>query len=333
MAKRKRLTPANPAFAAPDLETEPNKGLSAGLASGGLRAPIADVAGEAAATAALAELSDSMATARREGRLVVAMPLSDIRMDHLVRDRTAQDSAALEALITSIRARGQQAPIEVEALEDGGFGLISGWRRCQAIAHLAEAGEGPGTVLALLRQPAERSDAYIAMVEENEVRLGLSYFERARIALKAVEHGVFDTEKAALLSLFQSASRAKRSKIRSFLAVVRALDGHVKFPEAIGERLGLVLAKRLAEDPALANRLRHRLRTPYPATPEGEQTLIQEFLRGPKGPAPDASPLTRTLDNGLNLTLHGSKGKVEISGKTVDDALFERLATWLAQEK
>ena len=104
---------------------------------------------------------------------------------------------------------------------------------------------GTRQVLALLRHPSEASEAYLAMVEENEIRVGLSYFERARIATKATDQGVYDSDKAALLSLFAAASRAKRSKIRSFLSVVRQLDGVLRFPQALGERLGLQLSKKL----------------------------------------------------------------------------------------
>ena len=50
------------------------------------------------------------------------------------------------------------------------------------------------------------------MVEENEIRVGLSYYERARIVAKAVAQGVFETEKQALQRLFHTASRPKRSK-------------------------------------------------------------------------------------------------------------------------
>ena len=74
------------------------------------------------------------------------------------------------------------------------------------------------------------------MIEENEIRLGLSYFERARIVVKLVEQGVFGTGRAALQTLFRSASRAKRSKIGSFLPVVRRLEDVLRFLEALWAR-------------------------------------------------------------------------------------------------
>ena len=91
----------------------------------------------------------------------------------------------------------------------------------------------------MVRRPDSAADAYVAMVEENEIRLGLSQYERARIAALATERGVFPSEKAALLALFASASRAKRSRIRAFLEIYHALDGALRFPAALPERLGL----------------------------------------------------------------------------------------------
>lgn len=279
MAKRKRLTPANPAaFGAEGLETK-----SAVLA----RAPIADVASDAAATAALGEVTQELSQARAQGRMVLALPLDQIVLDHLVRDRLVADEEEMAVLIASIAARGQQTPIEVVELAPGRYGLISGWRRCQAIATLAQEGRHEGTVLALLRRPAEASEAYLSMVEENEIRVGLSYFERARIAHKAVAQGVFESEKAALLTLFAAASRPKRSKIRAFLPLVKAFDGVLRFPQAIGERLGLKLSAALEQDPGLAARLRQQITSEGPETAEAEQALLQRALAAPaKSPRP-----------------------------------------------
>ena len=144
--------------------------------------------------------------------MVLSLPLADIQLDYLVRDRTLVDDAEMTALMDSLRARGQQTPVEVADLGGGRYGLISGWRRCQALARLAqETGEDRfGTVLALLRRPEDASDAYLAMVEENEIRVGLSYFERARIVAKAAENGVIHRN---------NASRRKGSLMRSLAAL------------------------------------------------------------------------------------------------------------------
>ncbi|MEL6646749.1 MAG: ParB N-terminal domain-containing protein, partial [Pseudomonadota bacterium] len=228
MAKRKRLGPVDAFAASPGFDRAPE--TKSALAP----APIASVAGDAAAVDALARVSSALEAARAEGRLVQKIPLDQVVADHLIRDRITTDETEMEALKESLRNRGQQTPIEVVELAPDRFGLISGWRRLHALRALKSE-----TVLARLITPGTEADAYVAMVEENEIRVGLSYYERARIVLRAEQEGVYPTRKAALQSLFANVSRAKRSKIGSFVTVVEALDETLRFPTELGERLGL----------------------------------------------------------------------------------------------
>lgn len=327
MAKRRRLTPANPLYLDSDLPEAPVRA-----------APIAEVAREAAASAALDELSETLARARAEGRMVLALPLAQVQADYLVRDRVAVEDEEMAALTASIRARGQQAPIEVTQLGEGRYGLISGWRRCQALERLhAETGEERfATVLALLRRPAESSDAYQAMVEENELRVGLSYYERARIVAKAVEQGVYDDAQAALRGLFAAASRPKRSKIGSFTAIVAALDDVLRFPQAIAERQGLALAQVLSRAPEAAQALRQALHKADPATQEAEQAALARALSGLEKALNGGSEPKRTAPKthkaevapGITLKTH-SDGRVTLGGDGLTEALRDALVAWL----
>ena len=131
------------------------------------------------------------------GRLIEALPLGAIVADHLIRDRGNPDEAAMAALVDSLRNRGQQVPIEVVALEGGRYGLISGWRRVTALRQLsAETGAAAfATVRAVLRQPRNAAHAYVAMVEENEIRLDLSHYERAGSSRAAWRRGCFPTRR------------------------------------------------------------------------------------------------------------------------------------------
>lgn len=334
MAKRKRLLPlggtTDDLADLPVLETKAMfPGYPQGYAGGhtySRPAPIADMAGAAAATAAMEEMAETLRRAREDGRMVLALPLDQIEADYLVRDRLTADPEDMAALVESLRARGQQTPIEVAALGPDRYGLISGWRRLRALRQLAAEDAKFTTVLALLRRPDQSSDAYVAMVEENEIRVGLSFYERARIALKAVEAGVFPDDRSALRSLFASASRAKRSKIGSFLTLVRALDGALRFPEAIGERLGLQLAQALEADPGLASRLQLALQAEIPDA-MAEQTLLQRALT-PARPKP-VSP--ETPPPGFRLRMPKS-GQILIEGQGVDAAFQARLAAWLRDQ-
>lgn len=330
MAKRKRLTPADPSKT-PVLET---KSMFPKHKDGweGIRAPIAHVAGDAAASAALAELTDELATARATGRMILELALDDIDPAYLVRDRVAVDEGEMASLMDSLRARGQQTPIEVADLGPDArprYGLISGWRRMQALGRLTAEDGTPRGALALLRTPQDATEAYLAMVEENEIRVGLSYYERARIAVIAVDQGVFSSEKQALQRIYHAASRAKRSKIRSFLSVVRALDGALVFPTSLGERSGLALSKALGEDPALAARLRDDLRAIPPQTAEEEASRIAAALR----PAPTRSAPAKSgeLPDGVRAQVQPN-GVLKLSGPGFTPALRERLLTWLREQ-
>jgi len=359
MAKRRRLTPAQfgglPSGGPRPAPQPPRTGLAP--------APIAQVAGEAAQAAALQEVAGELASARAEGRLVLRLALGSVDTGYLLRDRIDIDEEALTQLTDSLRAHGQRAPIEVTDLGDGRYGLISGFRRIAALERLRdETGDDRfASVLALLRRPDTAGDAYVAMVEENEVRLGLSYYERARIAARATVLGVFETEKQALQRLFASASRSRRSKIGSFLVVYRALDGVLRFPTALPERLGLALARHLEASPGAADRLADLLADP-PAVDAAEE---QARLSGAIAPAPEApsegapetgaapaaasgradppAPAARApavsppelpseeLRPGVFLTVGGgwTKPVLTLSGPAVGPEFRERLIHWL----
>ncbi len=336
MAKRKRLTPPQETYLSAGLETKslgspfsmrlsPTPPLSA--------APIAHVAAEAAALNAAREIADELEAARAEGRMVLDLALGAIEADHLVRDRLVQDDEDMAALIESLRARGQQVPIEVVDLGAGRYGLISGWRRLAALRHLhAETGEARfATVQALLRRPESSSEAYLAMVEENEIRANLGHYERARIAARAAEMGVYPDVQTALRHLFQSASRAKRSKIGSFVTLYRALDPVLRYPAAIPERLGLALAQAIEADETLIPRIQALLAQAEVATPAEEQALLSRALR-PDAPPSETGP--RQIAPGLWLHLAGSQKnrRLTLSGPKLDAALQARLEDWLKSQ-
>lgn len=320
MAKRKRLNPV----AAFTTQTGP---------AAATRAPIADVARDAAASAALYDLVGEMERARAEGRLLLSLALDDIESGHLLRDRLAasvQDDEMI-ALIASIRARGQQVPIEVSDLGEGQhprYGLISGWRRLAAIQALrAETGEPRFDVIqAVLRRPDGAADAYVAMVEENEIRVGLSYYERARVAARSAEAGVFDDIASAIAALFASASKAKRSKIGSFVRIYQELDAVLRWPAALPERLGLKLAQTLALGQGAA--VRDALNAGKPEDAAAEQAVLAKALApaaAPRAPhAPQIAPGITLKRKGQALTL---------SGPGITPELEAALTEWLQARK
>lgn len=354
MARRKRLSVTQPVGHGEDGAAPETKALFAPPAP-----PIARVAGQAAHEAALTELAQDIRRAREEGRLVQALPLDTVDAGYLMRDRIAMDEGEMEALVSSLRDRGQQTPIEVVELAGGRYGLISGWRRLQALGRLAgETGEPRFSIVqALLRRPETSADAYRAMVEENEIRVGLSYYERARIVVRAAGEGVYPDRQAALAGLFGSASRAKRSKIGSFMRICDAFDDRLRFAAAIPERLGLALAREIEADPGFAPRLRERLRkaspgdagaelallekalmptrekqvTPAPADTENpliEPVLEREELHAPPSdPAETKLPAAGALPG---MRFEQRPGRIVLEGPAVTEDFIRRLSLWLA---
>ncbi len=322
MAKRRRLTPAAPetaAAAAPETKAR----FPLGIAHTVSRPPVAQVAGQAAERAALDEITRGLEAARAEGRLALALPLEAIVQDHLVRDRVALDEDDLATLEASLAARGQRTPIEVVALDGGRYGLISGWRRVAALRRL-----GRDKILAVVRQPETAADAYLAMVEENEIRAGLTYWERAHVAVRAAELGVYPDVSAAIAGLFVHGSRARRSKIGSFAALVEALGDALRFPSAIPERTGLALAAALDHE-GFAARLRDALRKAAPETVEAERAILDRALKKRTGAETSAAkPVRRDIVPGVALEYR--PGRLVLSGRAMDDALAEDLAAWLA---
>ena len=333
MAKRMRLTPPQDTYLAPaPLE---NKALTAPFGSG-LRgsAPIAQMAGDAATAAALREVSEELQSARAEGRLIQSVPLSAIEVDHLLRDRIHHDDEDMAALRDSLRARGQQVPIDLVDLGNGRYGLISGWRRLMALSDLyAQTGEARFShIQALLRRPDGSQDAYLAMVEENEIRVALGHYERARIAAKAADAGVYPDVQTALRHLFSSASKAKRSKIGTFVSVFKQMDGPLRFPAAISERLGLTLAAALEADAGLAPRLAQMLGKANPQTASEEQALLARALRPvktarlPKGQSDVAPGVV------LQVTGKGPALRYTLSGPGLGKDFGATLADWLQKQ-
>lgn len=125
-------------------------------------------------------------------------------------------------------------------------------------------------------------DSYVAMVEENEVRAGLSYYERARLVSETTARGVFPDRTTALRTLFETASRAKRSKIGSFVELHEALGDVLNFPTEIPERLGLLLVAALRD--GRQQELRQALQSARPGTAEAELAVLTRLSHPPKAP-------------------------------------------------
>lgn len=263
-------------------------------------APIAEIAAESAAAfdprpaevraEAARNRADAEALREARGRGLVMLDLSldEIEADALVRDRVVIDAEELEELKSSIARNGLRLPIEVFAREGEGapYGLLSGYRRLMAVRALRDLGRDGrhDRIKAVLREPEAMGGALAAMVEENEIRASLSQFERGRIAVIAAQQGAFANPEAAVDALFPVASKAKRSKIRSFALIFEELGDMLKFPDRIREKEGLRIAQALRD--GAERRLREALARHDPESPEAEAEMIATILDGIETPRP-----------------------------------------------
>jgi ParB family chromosome partitioning protein len=257
-------------------------------------APIAQVAAEAASAYEPGTAEDRASQARDEadasayreatdqGLIILEIPIADVELLSIPRDRTTLDKAALDELEHSISLHGQRLPIEVYALPDAengkSFGLLSGYRRLLAQQNLFNRTGMPGfaKIKAVLRDPEQMGGAFVAMVEENEIRQDLSHYERGRIAVIAAQQGAFHNTEEAVNEMFAPASKAKRSKIRSFAMIFEELGDVLNFPETFREKDGLRVAQALRG--GADKRLREVLGTGQGVDAKSEWALIEAVL-------------------------------------------------------
>ncbi|MEL6914403.1 MAG: hypothetical protein AAFP13_07860 [Pseudomonadota bacterium] len=179
------------------------------------------------------------------------------------------------------------------------------------------------------------------MVEENEVRAALSPFEWGRIAVLAADQGLYANSQAAVDGLLPVASRAKRSKIRSFALIFAELGDMLVHGDQMQERQGLRRSSALREagDAALRAAL-EGVRDPKTFGEEWEalEPVVAEIEAGrapsdapkpgrPKAapPGPDWERDTLRLASGFTVTRYtdGTDQIIRIGGRLADREIGE----------
>jgi ParB family chromosome partitioning protein len=329
----------------------------------GLTAPIAQIAGDIARASEPLDIEKRVSNAQDsvdakawrqavgQGRVISDLALDQIDLDYMMRDRIVVEASEIDELKTSILAHGLRLPVEVVAMEDGRYGLVSGWRRITVLRQLQD--EDPdawSTVKAIIRPPYEAAELYTAMVEENELRSQVTPYERGRIAVVAASLGAFADTDSAIDTIFAAASKAKRSKIRSFAFVHDELGDMLKFPTDLSERNGLRLAYALRED--YGQQMRAALFGTKSTGPAMEWAVLEPIVAAAEAVErlPDTSrggrPKTRFakttraaegLANGVTMerVLHEDGYSIRLRGAVVDvvmvDQLMDELRRWLSR--
>ena len=276
--------------------------------------------------------------AEAEGRVLQAVPLAAIAEGDLPRDRLdlagAAVSEAMEELKASIRARGQREPVELYRDRDGRLQIKKGWRRITALRalHAETGGDRFATALARIDEAGGAADTaslvglYVDMVEENAVREDLTFAEMAQLAIAARDdpRAGLASDDAAVARLYASLHKMKRSNIRQFVRLLRALGETLKWPKAVGRDLGAGVARRLAEDPPLLAPLRESLAVAD--GPAMQNALLKAMLT--RIPA-DRAPARRLALPGLSATVAGRQVRLTLDAD-LDAVPADRLAAALA---
>ncbi|RJE79132.1 ParB N-terminal domain-containing protein [Paracoccus sp. JM45] len=302
MAKRRRLeTPSTDDLSR--IEEQFRSETSDRYSSGRGVAPIAQMAADSASLsqtdspdareqrARLEADSSRLAQVQADGLLMVELPVELIDEAAMIRDRMVMDEDGIQELRQSISVHGLRLPIEVFELEtpsDNGqrYGLLSGYRRLLAMRGLYELtqAEKYKTIRTLIRPRESSANAFVSMVEENEVREELSHFERGRVAVIAAQQGAFASTEEAVNKLFATGSKAKRSKIRSFSLIFEELGDMLDFPEGLTERRGLQLSAALRQGAESSLRIALSNVTPQNADEEWHaiEPVLDQLNRVPK---------------------------------------------------
>ncbi len=181
----------------------------------------------------------------------ILIPIDQIDEAALHRDRTLIDAESLDELRSSLARSGLRAPIEVFPLPDPRpphrYGLISGLRRLTAFRELhRDWGQDRWAAIpAFVREPVAGAEALAAVVEENELRAGLSPWERGHIAWRALAADIYPTLEAAVEGLYPDADRHKRARYRALGRLVQGLSGILTDPEDLSMRQCLRIERAL----------------------------------------------------------------------------------------
>jgi ParB family chromosome partitioning protein len=208
--------------------------------------------------------------------------LAEIEAGALTRDRSGLDQEPLTELETSIAASGLRQPIEIFPLASPydayRYGLLSGYRRLFAFRNLSERTRQDRYALipAFVRERKSLAAAMVAMVEENEIRAGISPYERGLICVRARNEGAFGSIEQAVDGLFPNADRTKRTRLRAIAAFAEEIGGFFHAPERLSERqIERIIRANVA---GFGDLVRTALEESSITDPDHQWTLVQPII-------------------------------------------------------
>jgi ParB family chromosome partitioning protein len=208
------------------------------------------------------------------------IPLADIDSAALTRDRTGLDAEPQQELELSIVASGLRQPIEVFPVDSPAhrYGLLSGYRRLLAFRTLHErtSQDRYAAIPAFVRASTSLATALAAMVEENEIRAGLSPFERGLIAVTARNQGAFTSIEEAIEKLYPNATKQKRHRLRTLAFLAEEMQSHLTAPEKLTQSQAFRIARAISG--GFGELIRTALEESSVTDPDHQWQLIEPIL-------------------------------------------------------
>ena len=258
---------------------------------------------------------------KKLGLITDLIQTSEVITSKLTRDRSGNLDPELDELKESIKAVGLSNPIRVEKTDDG-FELIQGFSRLSAFRQLAEETGDPRYTripAAMVPRGEPLVGLYRKMVDENLIRKDLSFGEMAQLALSYSRDEGIDVGEA-VSTLYASALKQKRTYIRQFARILEALEGTVRYPEAIPRALGLDLYKLVDGQPGRAGELAARLLAVPDRDKDAEMGVLRNALAGQKkSGAREAQSVSRT-----SLRMGRPEGQIRVTASDGWSGTFRR---------
>lgn len=234
---------------------------------------------------------------KKLGLITDLIPLDLIDADKLTRDRAPGRDPEIDELKQSITDVGLSNPIRVERAGER-FELVQGFRRLSAFRELAaEQGAPYDRIPAVLNAGGDDLKLlYRRMVDENLVRRGVSFGELAALAIAySREDPNITNYHEAVEVIFASASRQKRSHIRSFVDLLGFIGDDLRFPEGVPRAMGHELLRKLRTAGAGG------LSAALAAAPDRDEEQEQHILRGWLAAKPAQAPKETTAKTSLRI--------------------------------
>jgi len=270
-------------------------------------------AAEASIRAENDRLAHELVRLKKLGLVTDLIPLDQIHISKLTRDRASDRDAELDELKASVKDIGLSNPIRVEIADNGSYELVQGFRRLTAFRELyAETGEERFAAIpaGLIAKGETLENLYRRMVDENLIRRDISFAEMAILArsyLHDPETSATSIDQA-IANLFQSAGRQKRIYIRNFASLLDRVGMHLSHAAAIPRALGLDVLKRMDKEPGAATMLGRVLVSQPDRNDVEELSILRDFAAG-AGQATPRRPARGPGNPGAKTTLRVARGE------------------------